>query len=285
MYACRTQPSAPLLQLGQSHGSFNSVATPPRSCGTPSPAYATDTTAIQGSPNGTAESECSIRVAQSKADPTGAFSASTSLPGFHPFPNPTCTCIPDMDGKDDPGPTESDEALLSIYRTRLSPQFPFVVISDTLTAIELQQSRPFLARAIRMVASLRHRRSMWIQSKLLLRQISDAVFMSGEKSLDLLQSVIVFLGFFQYFCFVHGHFNTLAHLASSIIADMKLDRPRRSPALANKGLQGIDPAEPRAMSNDERRAVLAVWYLDSRFVFPRHAEYLLLTDVKPLVLQ
>ncbi|SPO06808.1 uncharacterized protein DNG_09502 [Cephalotrichum gorgonifer] len=46
---------------------------------------------------------------------------------------------------------------------------------------------------------------------------------------------------------------------------MRLDRPRGRPALRNKGLQGVDPEEPRAMSNDERRAILAVWYLNSSF--------------------
>lgn len=119
-----------------------------------------------------------------------------------------------------------------------------------------------------MVASLRHRRSMWNQSRLLLREISDTVFMGPDRSLDLLQSVVVFLGFFHYFCFAHGYFTSLAHMASSMIVDMRLDRPRARPALRNRGLQGIDPEEPRAMSNDEKRAVLAVWYLNSRFAAP-----------------
>ncbi|KAK7428872.1 hypothetical protein QQZ08_004642 [Neonectria magnoliae] len=229
------------------------------------------TTTSEDSRGDAAEPESNVYVAQVKPEPTGAFSAPTSLPGFHPFPTPTCTCVSETDGEDDPGPAESDEALLSIYRTRLSPQFPFVVISDGLTAVELQRSRPFLAKAIRMVASLRHRRSMWNQSRLLLRQISDAVFMGPDRSLDLLQSVIVFLGFFHYFCFAHGPFSSLAHLASSMIVDMRLDRPRDRPALRNTSLQGIDPEEPRAMSNDERRAVLAVWYLNSRH-FTQHME-------------
>lgn len=117
-----------------------------------------------------------------------------------------------------------------------------------------------------MVASLRHRRSMWNQSRVLLRQISETIFMGPDRSLDVLQSIIVFLGFIHYFCFAHGQFSTLSHLASSMIVDMRLDMPRDKSLLKNKGPQGIDPEEPRAMSNDERRAVLAVWYLNSRFV-------------------
>ncbi|KPM46317.1 hypothetical protein AK830_g26 [Neonectria ditissima] len=223
------------------------------------------TVTSEDSCNDAEKSEANVYVAPIKVEPAGAFSAPTSLPGFHPFPTPTCTCVSESDGEDDPGPTESDEALLSIYRTRLSPQFPFVIISDSLTVVELRRSRPFLAKAIRMVASLRYRRSMWGQSRLLLRQISDAVFTGPDRSLDLLQSVIVFLGFFHYFCFAHGNFNTLAHLASSMIAEMRLDRPRGRPALRNESLRGIDPEAPKEMSNDERRAVLAVWYLNSSF--------------------
>lgn len=270
MYVPRALPSFATPQLGHEHGSFNSITNSP---GIPFPTERTNATTSDDSRNDAAESESNVYVEQVKAEPTGAFSASTSLPGFNPFPSPTCTCVSETDGKDDPGPTESDEALLSIYRTRLSPQFPFVVIPDGLTATELQRSRPFLARAIRMVASLRNRRSMWSQSRLLLRQISDTVFTGPDRSLDLLQSVIVFLGFFHYFCFAHGHFNSLAHLASSMIVDMRLDRPRDRPALRNKSLQGIDPEEPRAMLNDERRAVLAVWYLNSRFAALYPADY------------
>lgn len=179
----------------------------------------------------------------------------------------------ESNGKDEPEVPEvpaSEEALLSIYRTRLSPQFPFVIIPDGLTASELRRSRPFLAKTIRMVASLQNRRSMWNQSKLLLRQISNA-FMGPDRSLDLLQGLIVFLGFYHYFCFAHGHFNNLAHLASSMIADMRLDRPRtRAPS--KKCISGIDPEEPRAILNDERRAILAAWYINSRFVAPYPAD-------------
>lgn len=241
----------------------------------PCSAEGANATTSEDSRNDAASSHPNVYVAQVKAEPAGAFSAPTSLPGFHPFPTPTCTCLSENDGsEDDPGPGESDEALLSIYRTRLSPQLPFVVVPDGLTASELQRSRQFLAKAIRMVASLRHRRSMWNQSRLLLRQISETVFMGPGRSLDLLQCIVVFLGFFHYFCFAHGNFNTLAHLASSMIAEMRLDRPRGRPALRNKSLPGIDPDEPRPMSNDERRAVLGVWYLSSRSVAPCPANYL-----------
>ncbi|KAH7320675.1 hypothetical protein B0I35DRAFT_459447 [Stachybotrys elegans] len=229
----------------------------------PSPADAATTITNEDPHNVTAKLQPNAYVAQVKAERTGVFSVPTWLPGFHPFPIPTCTCLGESEGKHVPEVVQSDEALLSIYRTRLSPQFPFVVIPDGLTASELQRSRPFLAKAVKMVASLQNRRSMWNQSKLLLRHISDSVFMHPDRSLDLLQAIVVFLGFYHYFCFAHGHFNSLTHLASSMIADMRLDRPRAALPPRKKYPQGIDPEEPRAMSNDERRAILAVWYINS----------------------
>lgn len=224
----------------------------------------------RGSLSQISTSEHNEYVAHVKIEPSGAFKASTWLPGFHPFPTPTCTCPADLAEDEGSEPKESDDTLLSIYRTRLTPQFPFVVIPDGVTAAELQSSRPFLARAIRMVASLRDRRSMWSQSKVLLRHISESVFLGPHRSLDLLQGIIVFLGFYHYFCFAHGHFNNLAHLASSMVADMRLDRPRTRPQLRKKGPQGIEPDEPKDMTNDERRAILAVWYLNSRYVQISH---------------
>lgn len=262
-----------MTHLGHKRGDAESTPNSPRSPEVPVPTGVVTPAATEDLRNRVAEQESHVYVAQARADPIGPFSASTTLPGFHPFPTPTCTCVPETNGKDAPGPTESDEALLCIYRTRLTPQFPFVVIPDDVTAVELQRSRPFLAKAIRMVASLRNRRSMWDQSRLLLRQISEAAFMGSGRSLDLLQSIIVYLGFFHYFCFAHGNFSNLSYLASSMIAGMGLDRPRGKPAFKNKGLKGVDPEEPRAMSNDERRAALAVWYLNSRFAIPYPACY------------
>ncbi|KAL2783518.1 hypothetical protein BJX66DRAFT_318409 [Aspergillus keveii] len=264
----RRQTATALPDIAIPHGNTISRTTDSTQSrrGTPPPPPPPVTTGgLNARSNDAAGSDPNVYVAQVRAERSGAFSVPTWLPGFHPFPTPTCTCLGESDGKLEDGlePTESDETLLSIYRTRLSPQFPFVIIPNDLTANELQRSRPFLAKAIRMVASLRNRRFMWNQSRMLLRQISGSVFMRSDRSLDLLQGIIVFLGFYHYFCFAHGHFNNLAHLASSMVADMRLDRPRARELSRKRYLRGIDPEEPREMSNDERRAILAVWYINS----------------------
>ncbi len=150
-------------------------------------------------------------------------SANTSLPGFNTFARPTCTCQPGI-RIEQFSPVESDETLLSLYNNQLRSQFPFVVTPPGVNLAQLQQSRPFLAKVIRMVASIQCRRSMWGQSRTVLHHISDAVIMRPERSLDLLQGMLVFLGYYHYYCLGHGQFNSLTHLAISMCGDMGLDR-------------------------------------------------------------
>lgn len=191
-----------------------------------------------------------------------------SLPGFNAFARPTCTCQVGLENEDI-GPIEPDERLLSIYRNQLGPQFPFVVIPATVTITELEQSRPFLLKVVKMVASLQNRRSMWKQSYDVMRHISEAVIMGSKRSLDILQGILVFLGYYHYYCLAHGQFNNLTHLAGSMIEDLDLDR---RPKLHDDFRSlAMDPEGPKRMTNDERRAVVGVWYMSSKFVpMPAH---------------
>ena len=197
------------------------------------------------------------------ARPQDEAPANTSLPGFHTFARPTCTCQPEI-SKEDFSPDESDETLLSIYNNQLRSQFPFVVIPPGVSIAQLQQSRPFLAKVIRMVASIRSRRSMWGQMRAVLHHLSDAVIIRSERSLDLLQGIVVLLGYYHYYCLAHGQFNNLTHLTISMIGDMGLDRrtkPRQSAPLST-----MDPEEPRAMTNEEKRSLVGAWYMGSKWV-------------------
>ena len=164
--------------------------------------------------------------------------------------------------KEDAIPKESDETLLSRFKSRLASEFVFVTIQPEMTSAELERSRPFLMKTIRMIASLQHRRFMWGQSHAVMRYISEAVIMKAERSLDLLQGILVFLSYHHYFCLAHGQFNNLLHLAMSMVCDMGLDRRTRT----HNDTQNLsmDPKERRRITNEERRVLLGVWYMSSR---------------------
>ena len=103
---------------------------------------------------------------------------------------------------------------------------------------------------------------MWGQSRAVLRHISDAVILRSERSLDLLQGMIVFLGYYHYYCLSHGQFRNLTHLTISMIGDMGFDR--RIKPCQNAPPLAMDPEEPRAMTNEERRALVGAWYMGSK---------------------
>lgn len=172
-----------------------------------------------------------------------------------------CTCkLPTNDA--DNVPPESDEALLAIYIKQISAHFPFVVLPVNSTAQQLQREKPFLLKVIRMVASVRNLSSMRAQSRDILRHMSEAMLLSSERSMDLLQGVLVFLGYYHYHCITHAQFSNLIHLAVSLVEDMDLIT-----GSASHFSPGILPLMrgpgARPKTNDERRALLGVWYMSS----------------------
>jgi hypothetical protein len=175
---------------------------------------------------------------------------------------PTCTCMTTV-GKDDLVPVESDETLLSIYRNQLSSRLPFVIIPAGTTARQLQATRPLLMKVIRMVASVRHLRLMRGQSRAVMEHISHALLMRSERSLDLLQGILVFLGSYHYHCMAHAQFNNLTRLAVSLVEDMDLSTCPKSQQRRSQ-LPLVRAEEPMSRTNEERRALLGVWYMSSK---------------------
>lgn len=180
---------------------------------------------------------------------------------------PTCTCMAAV-AKEDLVPLESDETLLSIYKNQLSSRFPFVTIPAGTTARQLQASRPLLMKVIRMVASVRHLRLMKGQSHAVMEHISNAILIRSERSLDLLQGILVFLGFYHYFCMTHAQFNNLTRLAVSLAEDMDLSTCPKSRQRRSQ-LPLVRAEESISRTNEERRALLGVWYMSSKWVSHR----------------
>ncbi|KAJ6157421.1 hypothetical protein N7470_005013 [Penicillium chermesinum] len=183
------------------------------------------------------------------------------LPGYNTYARPLCTCSETIE-QEDLVPSQPDEVLLSIYRSQLSAQFPFVIIPPRVTLAELRETRPFLLKVVRMIASIRNRRSMWGQNHAVMRHLTEAAMIRGERSLDLLQGILMFVGYFHYYCMAHGQFSNLIHLAVSMITDTGLDRHSK-PREKNQFV-AMDREEPRKLTSEEKRVVLGVWYMNSK---------------------
>lgn len=85
-----------------------------------------------------------------------------------------------------------DEANLGIFKTQMSWYFPFIVIPAETTAQTLRKERPFLFRTIILAVKHHqkwHRKEYW---KEVVDYISLHIILRGEKSLDLLQGLLIY---------------------------------------------------------------------------------------------
>lgn len=266
-----------MSSTGSARGDVAAAATSTLSTGSTAATTAsstTGTTLLQSSPPSSPKPESRSHSQQSI---DGGF----GLPGPVGAPpiSPHCTCRVPV-SRADLVPVESDETLLNIYINQLSSKFPFVIIPPGTTAQQLLATRPFLMQVIRMISSVRHLRSMWGQSRAVIKHIGDAMLMRSERSLDLLQGILVFLGFYHYFCMSHAHFNNLAHLALSLVGDMGLSGPPRSmgdevddgggcrarvvPRHQREVVSHATDEPAPQRTNEERRVLLGVWYTNSK---------------------
>jgi hypothetical protein len=175
---------------------------------------------------------------------------------------PACTCMATTN-MEDTVPVESDETLLAIYRTQMFTSLPFVIIPPSTTPRQLQATRPVLLKVIRMVASVRHLRLVRGQSRAVMQHISDAILVRSERSLDLLQAILVFLGSYHYHCMAHAQFNNLIRLAISLVEDLKLSTCPK-PQQRRIQIPLVHAEEAVSRTNEEKRALLGVWYMSSK---------------------
>lgn len=156
---------------------------------------------------------------------------------------------------------ESDETLLSTFLTRMATYYPFVVLPPGTTVGQLESTKPLLLSAIKMVASVRHLRSLRAQSYLVMKHISEHLLLRSERSLELLQTILLLLGWYHYHCMMHAQMNNLTALAYSLATDLYLNKP---PGVHERTqLLVLNPSQPGTRTNDERRALCGVWYIGS----------------------
>ncbi|KAK1570135.1 uncharacterized protein LY79DRAFT_527453 [Colletotrichum navitas] len=186
---------------------------------------------------------------------------------YNAFVPPTCICKPEPG--EAPPPPDTDENLLKVYRTVMAPQFPFVLVPEGVSAATLGATRPFLMAAIRMVSSFRSMKSMRGQTYRLLNYIADYMVLRAERSFDLLLGLVVIVAWFHHHCIAHAQLHQLVSLAACLVGELGL---KNKPCLPERTrLLVLRPWEMRERTNEERRALLAVWYLSSSIALDIHS--------------
>lgn len=87
-------------------------------------------------------------------------------------------------------PDIDDKKVLEIFRTQMSPLFPFLIIPSSVTAEDMRREKPFLFLNISMVVCQSSSRQQEL-STAVQKYVADHIIMRGEQSLDLLQGLLV----------------------------------------------------------------------------------------------
>jgi hypothetical protein len=89
--------------------------------------------------------------------------------------------------------TENPDALLSVFRDEMHPNFPFIVIPDSVLASELRRYRPTLYTAVMAIATRNSQQQRKIGQQFM-RQVAERLIIRGERNLDLLLGILTYAG-------------------------------------------------------------------------------------------
>ncbi|CAK7566229.1 MAG: hypothetical protein SEPTF4163_004167 [Sporothrix epigloea] len=179
---------------------------------------------------------------------------------YNAFAPPACICRPEA-GETITDAVESDDVLLSKFREHMHPLLPVVVLPANISAAQLAAAQPFVFLAVKTVASVENYRSMQGLMYQVISHVADYMLMRAERSLDLLQGLLIILAWYHHHCMMHAQMGNLLHLATSLVSDLGLSRPARLPERTD--LMVLQPNPPSPRTHLERRLLLGLWYIRS----------------------
>ena len=89
------------------------------------------------------------------------------------------------------------EILLDRYQRLMSYALPFVVLPGEITARQLYLQKPFLLHAIGTVTYFHDLPKQQIMVKQMMRDVSERVLMNNEKTLDIIQGILVLVAWYH----------------------------------------------------------------------------------------
>jgi hypothetical protein len=159
-----------------------------------------------------------------------------------------------------------DEVLFDRYKRLMAPNMPFVVLPPNTSAASLAHTEHILMDAIRVVACFHDSARQQALAKDLMRQVCETLLINGNKSLGLLQGLLIFSNWYNPHLYIPQNSTNILHLAIALSTDLNLDRgPGTSEkARMEAAMRAYGVAQSlKHLTNDERRAVLGTFYLTS----------------------
>lgn len=147
--------------------------------------------------------------------------------GESPKQAPSPWVRPDQGDIIDRGVISMDLAadLFSRYSERMAPHLPAVVFPPSQTAVELRRSKPMLFLAVMAAAGSEIHSLQTVLQRELMTIFAEKVFLSGEKSLELVQALLVaVIWYWPPEHFEELKFYQLVHVAAVMAIDVGLGR-------------------------------------------------------------
>ncbi|KIW02787.1 hypothetical protein, variant [Verruconis gallopava] len=144
--------------------------------------------------------------------------------------------------------------------------FPFVQLPRGLTVATLVEERPFLLLAIASAAAFEYPQLQRTLEAELKEMLSLQVIINGNRSLDILQGLLVYLAWFHFHLVPRSRRTyTYIQLAISIVIDLGLHEENGDINIDQRDRYSSDPSSrpegAELCSNEARRAYLGCYYL------------------------
>ncbi|KAF7888196.1 uncharacterized protein EAF02_002737 [Botrytis sinoallii] len=157
------------------------------------------------------------------------------------------------------------ERLVRLYQMEMTAKFPFVVIeTGGLTGKQWVASKPVLGKAVLMAASYYNLPRQTVYETALVRDLTERIMVRREKTLELLQTILVFCGWYHYHCLGHPHLNNLIGLAMGLAGDLGLNKPPSADRFRYPfGHSRATAGDFSRRTMEQRRALAGLFYLTS----------------------
>jgi hypothetical protein len=168
-------------------------------------------------------------------------------------------------------------SLFHYFQTTFISRFPFIILPPQTTADSLRLASPFLFLSIMAATTFHNPPIQRHLGSLIKRKICSQLIMRAERSLDLLQGLLVHLAWYHYFLNPQApQMSLVLQLCIALVHELGIDK---SPCERKKDKFGIenevsgDGQNESSRSLEEKRALLGTYFLASSFAaaFRKHS--------------
>ncbi|KAF2261922.1 hypothetical protein CC78DRAFT_607015 [Lojkania enalia] len=148
----------------------------------------------------------------------------------------------------------------------MAPLFPFVVVPPVSTLNELRKEKPLLYLAIVTIGCQEDTNRQLQFAQIFREEVSQAVFIRGEKNLALLEGILVYVAWGHVHMQLSNQLFNLLHMPFAMVTELGLNLDPNSLAITSPGmLRNLHQGRTTAISRtfEERRILLGVFWLGS----------------------